>query len=73
MPVIKLLDAGLLGRAGEERFRREGTILARLRHPHIARLADAGVSVLGQPYLVLEHVDGERIDRYCDARRLGVE
>jgi serine/threonine-protein kinase len=44
-----------------------------LRHPHIARLADAEVSVLGQPYLVLEHVDGERIDRNCDARRLGVE
>jgi eukaryotic-like serine/threonine-protein kinase len=70
---IKLLNAGLLGRAGEERFRREGTILARLRHANIAHLADAGVSPWGQPYLVLEHVDGERIDRYCDARRLGVE
>ena len=41
---VKLLNASLVGRAGEERFRREGSILARLRHPHIAHLIDAGVS-----------------------------
>ena len=70
---VKLLNLSLVGRAGEERFRREGTILARLTHPHIARLIDAGVSAAGQPYLVLEHVEGEPIDRYCDARGLGVE
>src|SRR4029079_18893627 len=51
---VKLLNASLVGRAGEERFRREGSILARLAHPHIARLHDAGVSAGGQPYLVLE-------------------
>ena len=70
---VKLLNAELVGRVGEERFAREGAILARLTHPHIAHLVDAGVSPLGQPYLVLEHVDGEPIDRYCDGRRLGVE
>ena len=70
---VKLLNASLVGHAGEARFRREGSILARLRHPHIAHLIDAGVSPAGQPYLVLEHVDGERIDRYCDERGLGVE
>ncbi len=70
---VKLLNASLVGRAGEERFRREGSILARLSHPNIARLLDAGVSPSGQPYIVLEHVDGESIDRYCDARRLSVE
>jgi len=69
---VKLLNASLVGRAGEERFRREGSILARLAHPHIARLHDAGVSATGQPYLVLEHVAGEPIDRYCDNRRLDV-
>src|SRR4029079_17344602 len=69
---VKLLNASLIG-AGESRFRREGSILARLRHPHIAPLIDAGVSPLGQPYLVLEHVDGLRIDAACDERRLGVE
>jgi len=44
----------------------------RLRHPNIARLIDAGVSPLGQPYIVLEYVDGLRIDRYCESRRLGI-
>ena len=70
---VKLLNASLLGREGEARFRREGTVLARLTHPHIARLIDAGVSRAGQPYLVLEYVDGQHIDRFCDDQRLGVE
>ena len=70
---VKLLDVALVGRAGEERFRREGTFLARLRHPRIAHLIDAGVSPAGQPYLVLEHVDGQAIDRFCDDRTLGVQ
>ncbi|HEX6738252.1 MAG TPA: serine/threonine-protein kinase [Vicinamibacteria bacterium] len=70
---VKLLNASLIGHEAEARFRREGNILARLRHPHIAQLLDSGVSPWGQPYLVLEHVDGERIDAYCDRLRLGVE
>ncbi len=70
---VKLLNASLVGRAGGERFEREGSILARLTHPHIARLVDAGVSPSGQPYLVLEHVEGEQIDRYCDGQNLDVE
>jgi serine/threonine protein kinase len=70
---VKLLNASLLGREGEARFRREGTVLAKLTHPHIARLVDAGVSRAGQPYLVLEYVDGHHIDRFCDDQRLGVE
>jgi eukaryotic-like serine/threonine-protein kinase len=70
---VKLLNIALIGRAGEERFRREGTFLARLRHPRIAHLIDAGVSPGGQPYLVLEHVDGQTIDRFCSDRALGIE
>ena len=70
---VKLLNASLVGRDGEARFRREGSVLARLRHPHIAHLIDAGVSPSGQPYLVLERVDGVRIDRFCDARSMSVE
>jgi len=70
---IKLLNAALVGRGGEERFRREGVILARLGHPHIASLIDAGVSNTGQPYLVLELVNGEHIDVHCDERRLSIE
>ena len=70
---IKLLHLSLLGRAGAERFRREGHILALLKHPHIASLLDAGVTPGGQPYLVLELVQGERIDRHCDALSLSIE
>jgi serine/threonine-protein kinase len=70
---LKLLNAALVGRGpGEERFKREGTILARLTHPQIARLIDAGVTATGQPYLVLEHIEGRHIDRYCDDERLGI-
>ena len=60
---IKLLHFTLLGPQGDDRFKREGTLLARLTHPNIARLLDAGVSPAGQPYLVLEYVQGTRIDR----------
>jgi eukaryotic-like serine/threonine-protein kinase len=70
---LKLLNAALVGRGGEERFKREGTILARLAHPNIARLIDAGVSSAGQPYLVLERIDGRHIDRFCDEERLSVD
>jgi eukaryotic-like serine/threonine-protein kinase len=52
------------------RFRRERQILASLNHENIARLLDGGVSEEGEPYLVMEHVEGLRIDDYCDARRL---
>ena len=67
---IKLPSAALLGRGGEERFRREGMMLGRLAHPNIADLIDAGVTEEGQPYLVLEYVDGEPIDRCADRLRL---
>jgi eukaryotic-like serine/threonine-protein kinase len=73
LAAVKLLNASLIGHKGEARFRREGSILARLRHPHIAQLIDAGVSPSGQPYFVLERVEGERIDRYCDGRHLGIQ
>ena len=69
---VKLLHLSLLGRAAAERFQREGEILARLTHPHIARLLDAGVAIGGQPYLVLELVEGEPIDDYCRKRHLDV-
>jgi tetratricopeptide (TPR) repeat protein len=70
---VKLLNVALIGRAGEERFTREGSILALLRHEHIAHLIDAGVTATGQPYLVIEHVEGEHIDRYCAGRALDVD
>jgi serine/threonine protein kinase/tetratricopeptide (TPR) repeat protein len=69
---IKVLNVALVGGGGEERFKREGAILARLSHPNIAKLLDAGVTATGHPYLVLEHVEGEPIDRYCGHRKLDV-
>jgi serine/threonine-protein kinase len=70
---VKLLNAALIGHPAEQRFVREGNVLARLQHPNIAHLIDAGVAHGQQPYLVLEYVEGERIDRYCEARSLSVE
>jgi serine/threonine protein kinase len=67
---VKLLNLALVDPVGSGRFRREGTALARLHHPNIAPLIDAGVTAAGQPFLVLEHVQGLRIDEYCDAQHL---
>jgi serine/threonine protein kinase len=69
---IKFLSLALFGPQGIDRFKREGTVLARLTHPNIARLSDAGVTPLGQPYLVLEYIEGEPIDRWCDSRALDI-
>ena len=49
---LKFLNIALLGKEGEDRFKREGKILALLAHRHIAELIDAGVTTTGQPYLV---------------------
>jgi eukaryotic-like serine/threonine-protein kinase len=70
---IKLLHLSMIGHSARPRFEREGAILARLTHPHIARLIDAGVTAAGQPYLVLDLVTGQAIDRYCDEHRLDVD
>ena len=67
---VKLLHVSRLDGTGELRFRQEGSFLARLSHPNIARLLDAGVTLTGQPYLVMEYVAGEPIDRYCTQRAL---
>lgn len=70
---IKLLHLAWLGRVGEQRFLLEGRLLARLDHPNVARLIDAGVLEDGQPYLVLEYIEGEPIDLYCERTGLGFE
>ncbi len=69
---IKFLKPGRRDPVMQERFRREGALLARLRHPGIAQLLDAGLTPQGQPYLVLEWVQGQRIDRWCDVAGLGL-
>jgi eukaryotic-like serine/threonine-protein kinase len=70
---IKLLRPGLVEPNLRLRFNREREILARLAHPHIARLLDAGVSHDGQPYLTLEYIEGEPITDWCRARLVSLE
>ncbi len=71
---LKFLDSFAASAVAlDQAFRREGRLLARLSHLHIARLIDAGVTSGGRPYLVLEYIDGERIDRYCESHSLGIE
>lgn len=66
---LKLLRPGLADTNLRTRFTRERQILARLAHPHIARLLDAGISRDGLPYLALEYVEGEPITDYCRNQR----
>ena len=56
-----------------ERMARERDILATLEHPNIARLYDAGVDDLGRPFMAMEYVEGQTIDRYCSQHELTVE
>ncbi len=70
---IKFLSLAMTGPGMEERFRREGSILGRIAHPHIAELADAGLSPDGEPYLVLEYVEGKDIEEYCDEHKLDLD
>lgn len=61
--------AGAGTRIAVARSRRERQLLARLTHPHIARLLDGGRDARGVPFLVMELVDGVPIDRWCAAHR----
>ena len=69
---VKLIRRGMDTDDVLGRFRKERQVLADLAHPGIARLLDGGATEDGRPYLVMEYVDGERIDRYCDEHRLEV-
>jgi serine/threonine protein kinase len=69
---LKLMRVGLYDVAERDRFRRERQILARLSHPHIARLIEGGISADGVPYLAMEYVDGVQITTWCDAARLSL-
>jgi len=70
---IKVVRAGLEHEFVLGRFRSERQILATLDHPNIARLLDGGVTVDGRPYLVMEFVEGTRLDEYCAARDLSID
>jgi serine/threonine protein kinase len=67
---VKLLKLRGLGQPAITQIRHEANLLARLSHSHIARLFDAGIRENGQPYLILEYVEGEPIDHFCSSHAL---
>jgi serine/threonine protein kinase len=67
---LKVIKSGHESTELVERFRTERQVLASLNHPHIARIFDGGTTDDGQPYFVMEYIDGLAIDRYCDAHHL---
>jgi eukaryotic-like serine/threonine-protein kinase len=69
---IKLLKRGTDTDDVLRRFRAEREILARLDHPNIARLLDAGTTQDGLPYFVMEYVSGTRVTDYCFAQNLSI-
>lgn len=69
---LKIVAAPLGDEDLARRFRRERQILATLEHPQIARLIDGGTTDDGLPYLVMEFVDGLRIDEYCRVHQLSL-
>ncbi len=69
---IKLVRIGLDAQLMVRRFRSERQILALLEHPHVARLLDGGVSADGQPYIVMEYIEGARITDYCKSNNLNI-
>lgn len=69
---LKLMSPHVAASGVAARFLRERQILASLNHPGIAQLLDGGESPDGDPWLVMELVEGERIDRYCQQHELGV-
>ena len=70
---VKVLRAGLWDEHTRRRFEVERRILATLDHPGIAQLLDGGTTASGAPFVVMERVDGEAIDRYCEHRSLSAD
>ena len=68
---LKLVRGGRHSDYLDRRFRQERQILARLEHPNIATVLDGGTTEDGQPFLVMEHVEGQPITDFCAARGMG--
>jgi eukaryotic-like serine/threonine-protein kinase len=67
---LKLIRNGQDSRVVVSRFRNERQILAGLEHPNIARLLEGGTTDSGLPYLVMEFIEGQPINQYCESRKL---
>ena len=73
MVALKLIKIGMDSRAVLARFDAERQALALMDHPNIARVYDGGTTAAGQPFFVMELVEGEPITAYCDRLRLSVQ
>jgi serine/threonine-protein kinase len=69
---LKLIRATADSPIARERFLRERQMLAGLQHPNIATLLDGGFTAEGDPYFVMEYIDGMPLIRWCDERRIGL-
>lgn len=69
---LKLIKGGLYDSLVIQRFDSERQSLAVMNHPAIAKIFDAGSTADGQPYFVMEYVDGPSITRYCDNKKLKI-
>ncbi|MEM9570498.1 MAG: serine/threonine-protein kinase [Pseudomonadota bacterium] len=69
---VKIMGSQLLNADASSRFRAERQILSNLNHPNIASLIDGGTTDEDLPYLVMEYVDGARIDVHCDSNGLSI-
>lgn len=70
---VKLIRLGVEPEQMLARFEAERTVLARMNHPNIAQVYDAGSLDNGQPYFVMEYIEGEPIDTWCKTRELGLD
>jgi len=68
---IKCLDVHM-GKVAQDKFRDEKRILGKLSHPNISKILDAGHTAQGQPFFVLEHIQGQEIHQYCRDQELDV-
>jgi serine/threonine protein kinase/tetratricopeptide (TPR) repeat protein len=69
---LKLIRSGLYDDSALKRFQSEQQSLAVMNHPAIAKVFEAGTTPEGQPYFVMEYVDGSSINKYCDAKKLSI-
>lgn len=69
---LKMIKGELANPSARDRFLQEQRVLARLHHPNIARLLDAGVDAQGNAFITMEYVDGTDIVGYCDRLKLDV-
>ncbi|MEM1435015.1 MAG: protein kinase [Pseudomonadota bacterium] len=65
---IKVVPSAAVSTELRRRFAQEQSLLAALDHPNISRLYDAQISTTGLPYMVMELIEGQTVDRFCDAR-----